>query len=301
MKFIYFLVVVAIIYFLATQIKVTHVDSLPRNKQEEIDKKSKIRSIISENYIREDPLNRPIEHFGANPTFGTNKLVGYTNEYSADQYDSPNYKDNYWDLTRNYVELPNASNLYMLIKSEYQDSQYKFNVANLPVTTRSPNRNTQDVDAKYLKHVKRNIAGWNRLFYKYYPSVFTATGYPNQGPNYLVDKKLLKVRSMKLVLVMETADEFFIKVDASLGYLGKSMHFQLTYYGHIYKNDEFLNGATDVYALQLVDIRPILKSDYELQPNIMDEQDSDPFMSMEEQLRYVNRINKLHWDENEEP
>lgn len=284
MKLIYFIIVILIIYFIATQIQCMHLNSMPIDKQIEINKKHQIKSIVSPTGVIDYSIKRPI-HIGTKtiPIFEDNQFIGHTDKYLSEQFQSTNYKQNYWDLTEDKIELPNASNLFVLIRSEYVDEKYAFNIPNQPVTTRYPNRNTLHADSKYLQHIKKDINSWNELFYKYYQT------YQN----------ILQVKSITPIFVMETLNEFVITVNVSLIYLGKTIHFQLTYYGQIDKNDDFFNGATNKYYLQLVNIKPITKSEYRLQPNPMNNDTDCPFMSMKEQLQYVDRINKLHRDENE--
>lgn len=177
-------------------------------------------------------------------------------------------------LTNGVDSLPNASNLIADIKLKYADNQYRFNLANQPVTTRYPNRTTEKKDEKYLKYVKKNIETWNRVYGK--------------------NEKLLSTKQIKLILVMETEREFLIKVNVQLIYLNKTMHLELTYYGQIEKTDDFLNGGNDIYTLQLIEIRPISKDNF---CKGTDSSDHGPFMSMKEQMAYVDKINKLHQEE----
>jgi hypothetical protein len=111
-----------------------------------------------------------------------NKLIGLNNKYSSEQFQSTDYKSNHLDFSGGDPILPNASNLLFLIKSEYVDDQYKFNISNKPVTTRTSNRNTIEQDNKYLHKIKRNIDGWNELFYKYFQT----------------NNKLLSVKELKI-------------------------------------------------------------------------------------------------------
>jgi hypothetical protein len=296
MKLIYFLIIIVIIYVVATQLKVFHVDTLPDKQRDEINHKSKLKSILMTNHVKDSPSNK---HSPSNRpskgclsdkqptkkhyTMEDNRLIGYTDKYASEQFQSTDYKRNYWDLSGGKIEFPNASNLLFLIQSEYMDNQpnYKFNISNQPGTTRYPSRNSSDLDAKYIKYIKKNVEGWNELFYKYYQT----------------NQKMLFVRDVKPVFIMETTNEFVIKVNVSLLYRQRTIHFQLTYYGQIERTDDFLNGGTDVYTLQLTEVMPIPKSDFEIQVRSMNENDTGPFMTMEEQMQYVDRINQRHRDE----
>jgi len=265
-----------------------HVDTLPQKHKDEFKNRLQVKNMLTSNRIKHLPDN-PSEKKSTMAILEDNKWVGYENKYSSEQFQSTDYKRNFQDLTGGKIQLPNASELLYLITSEYLDDeshhgtgQYRFNLANQPVTTRHPNKNQTPKDKKYMKAISRNIKGWNELFYKYYQM----SGRP------------LTVKCIKLLFVMETENEFIVKVNASLLYLGKSIHFQITYYGQIDRSDDFLNGNTDVYVLQPVEIRPIPKSEFAVEPLPMNENESDgPFMTMNEQLQYVDRINKMHQDE----
>lgn len=267
MKLIIFLVIVIIIYYLATKIKVVHIDNLPPNNKKELVTRKKIKDILTSSYVKDTSREERIENF-------VNNL----------EFDEPT------NLSRNF---PNACNLVDLIRKEFVDSQYKFNIPNLPQTTRYCTKYTKYLDDKYLEQIKQNINDWNEIF------------------NH---KNIILIKGIKPIFVIETEAEFVIKVNISLLYLNKTMHLEAEYYGQIEKSDEFLNGGFDSYILQLVSIRPIKRSEYDTTPTPMDisgetyagsfdskHKQSDinnPFMSMDEQLNYVDRIKKMHRDEN---
>ena len=115
--------------------------------------------------------------------------------------------------------LPDATNLVELIKNEYMDPKYRFNIANLPVTSRQSNTSTLKLDKKYLKHVRDNIESWNKIFNSYCKR----------------NKNIFIVQEIKPIFVMETDHEFIIKVFTKLSYQKKSMHLELTYYGEMDK------------------------------------------------------------------
>lgn len=307
MKLIYFLIILIAIYLIATQIKVTHVNSLPNPQKRELKERFRFRKLL-DNYVKTEPevdfdadvngsSGNDLNDFSPNEskmeseskpnllqpkpraTFQDNRMIGYTDKYSSEQFQSTNYKHNFYDFSGGNIELPNANNLYILIKSEYVDDQYRFNVSGQPVTTRYPSKSLDHLDRKYIKHIRRDIEAWNELFYKYYQT----------------NKQHIQVRGIKPIFVMETLNEFIIKVNVSLLYLGRSMHFQLLYYGQIERTDDFLDGSVDKYILQLVEIKPITKSEFDTQT--MPNESPSPFMSMNEQMEYVDRINQMHKDE----
>ena len=276
MKLAYFIIIVIIIYAVASQIKVVHVESLPAIHKQEVDKRSKIRSMLVNNNIKEEnPSSKKLTE---------DKLEGLLDKYSSEQFQSTDYKRNRQDLTGGLPVLPNSSNLLYLIRSEYVDEQYKFNMANLPVTTRNNSGKPNATDRKYLKFIGRDIDGWNELFYKY----FQSTG------------KYLHTRDIKILFIRETEDEFFLTVNVFMLYLKRTIHFQLTYYGQKLRSDDIINEPDDEYNLQLVDIKPIPKSDFDVTYEPRDvAESSHPFMSMADQMTYVDRIRRMHQNESD--
>jgi hypothetical protein len=260
------------------------MDTMPESSKKELKNRAHIRNMLVENHVKE---SFTLEDNKVHNNKETDRRIGLSDRYSGEQYNSPNYKRNYYDFSDSPVrELPNASGLIELIKSEFVDdqytfNQYKFNTANLPVTTRYPNRNTKLEDNKYLRVIKNDINKWNTLFRKYYDT----------------NKKLIKIIQLKLIFVMETEAEFVVKVWAALLYRGRTLHLEITYYGEKERSDEFLRGEQIVYIPQLVSVKPIPKSDFDVQPLPMTQDEKGPFMSMDSQLQYVDRINKMHRDE----
>lgn len=263
MKLILILVVIVILYFIITQIKVVHINKLPEKQKIELDNKLKLKSILSPNYVKYQP-NDQIEK---NP--------------NKKQYQNQDIHKEHFIQLENHNEIDNkfltAGNLINIIKTEYLDDQYKFNIANLPVTTYHPNRDTKKMDKKYLKHIKNNIKEWNNILREY-------------------TQNKISVRDIIPILIMKTENEFIIKVQVQLIYLNKTLHLQLMYYGQIEKLDDFLNYGSDIYILQLIDISPMSKKEY----NMFKEKEPDnylPFMTMNEQMEYVDKINKMHAEE----
>lgn len=270
MKLILFLLIIVVIYFIASRIKVVHSDLLSTQEKKELDDRNKIRSMLMYNHIRcanSPQQTKPIENFSHSNS----------NEYSID---SPQP-----------IQKIGINEVLNMIKFEFLDKQYFFNMSNRPVATRNSNINTKKEDKKYIKHIKNNINEWNQVL--------------------PLNSDHIKTMVIKPIFIKETDNEFVITVNAKLLYLNKTLHLQLTYYGKIEKTDDFLNGGTDTYILQLVNIKPITKfdfsqlittincsttSDYEF--IAQGDNNTDPFISMAEQMAYVNKINKIH--ENEE-
>lgn len=280
MKLAYFILIVIVIYAIASQIKVVHVDSLPDDHRQELNDRKTVRSMLVNNYIKESKPQMDSKP-KSSIQLEDDRLNGLLDKYSSEQFQSTDYKRNHQDLTGGLPILPNASNLLYLIRSEYVDDQYKFNTPNLPVTTRN-NGMRNPTDGKYLKFIKRDIDGWNELFYKYFQS----------------NKKYLLVREIRILFVRETEDEFFITVNVSMLYRDRTIHFQLTYYGQKLRSDDFLNDPVDEFNLQLVDIKPIPRGDFEVtyEPSDLNGL-SQPYMSMADQMKYVDRIRRMHQTE----
>jgi len=171
-----------------------------------------------------------------------------------------------------FSNLPYPLDLINLIQEEYGNDQYKFNNVNLPVSFKY-----NSDDPTYIRHILRDIQSWNRLFPKYYDT----------------EKKLLTVNVVHLTSVQETEAEFVINATASLTYLSRTMHVKLLYYGEIIRTDNILSKDTNTYILQLISIKPIRKDDFNKKVN-----ESDPFLTMQDQMSYVERINYMHKNEN---
>ena len=209
MKLIIFLIIVVILYFVATQIKVFHVDTLSREQRTELENRSKIRSMLVSNHIKckessdEMPLikNESKKIQFDFPSSCSRSIIPMTDKSfqskmehfvqnlefeNGNSTDKINDKINYsaTGLTSN----KNINTFLKMIKYEYLDTQYKFNIATLPVTSRSPNKNTEILDKKYLRHIKKNIENWNEIF----------------------DHHAIIVKHIKPIFIQETENEFII-------------------------------------------------------------------------------------------
>jgi hypothetical protein len=275
MKLIYFLLILLIFYFIATRIQVIHESTLSPTEQ----------------YVARLQKSHPTDNICSEKSDVPASEI-FNNQVSS--VDSRNYMLNPYDTVVDKdlgLDLPDANGLILLVKNDYQDLQYRFNVPNQPVTFRYPDRNTVHKDSKYLRYIKKEILTWNNIFEKYYDT----------------HKKFIKVLDMKPIVVEETESEFKIKLNVALSYRQKMLYLQLGYYGQIEKSDDFLNGGRDIYILQLYDVRQISKADFEPRLAAMNAGSvragehapwvSKPFMTMEEQMKYVNDINKMHREE----
>lgn len=175
----------------------------------------------------------------------------------------------------NKSKILSTDYLISLVKSNNINYNYQFNLANLPVTTRYP---STLVDKKCIEFIKSDIDGWNQLFSQ------------NSNTKY----RVLSVVEIYPFLMMETENEFIIIVVAKILYFQKMLYFRLKYYGKIELSDDFTNH--DLYHMQLISIFPISKLEYE-RINKISEKNFYPFITMEEQMSYVNKIKKMHENE----
>jgi len=236
-----FVLFLFIIYFIASQIKVYHISSLPDKQQTELKERNKTRSRLLKNHISVDPDKK--EEFKTLPT-----------------------KNN------PFSNLPYPLDLISLIKEEYGTDQYKFNNVNLPVSFKY-----NDDDPIYISHILQDMRSWNRLFPKYYDT----------------NRQLLAVNAIHITSIQQTEAEFIIHATASLTYLSRTMHVKVIYYGEIIRTDNILSNDTDTYILHLIDIKAIRKNDFGTKIY-----EPDPFLTMKDQLSYVERINYMHKNEN---
>ncbi len=263
MKLLYFLIIIFIIYFIAKHIKVIHVNSLPENQRNELNRKAQFRSMI---------LTVPTKDDYAYQLNTTN-----TNHANTTNTNHANTTNEYFDnleITSETDNIIKPKELLFLIKSEYLNSNHKFNMANKPVTIRYPNDNTRNIDNKYIKLIIKNINEWNNL----------------------LSNNSLSVKKINLLLIKETEDEFMIQANVKMFYLNKTLHLQLFFYGNIFKTDDFINFGKNTYNLELMNIKAISKDQFDNMINTYN--DSNIFMSMQSQLQYVKKINDMHKNEN---
>lgn len=136
MKLIYFVIVVLIVYIIASNITVVHLNSLPDEQKTELNNRSKIRSMLVSNHIKEN------EHVDINDK----KLLSLTSEYPND----------------GEVVLPNSNNVIFFIKTNFTEPiQFTENNNSEYITNISPSNLNN-----YTKKINLNISKWNSLFIK---------------------------------------------------------------------------------------------------------------------------------------
>jgi len=139
MKLILFLIIIAVIYFIATRITVVHSTTLSTEEKKELEDRNKVRSLLLTNHIR--------------------SVNDQNNNYQVKNVENFRQMNEYQEYDKYYSDKneaqPNATKLLDKIKDEFLDRQYSFNIPNLPVTTRNSNRSTKSKDKKYIKHIKK--------------------------------------------------------------------------------------------------------------------------------------------------
>ena len=275
MKLILFLIIIIIIYFIATQIKVVHINTLPNEQKIELNDRSRIRNMLTSNYIKTSDKTAPVPRKKSSdithlPCPDTDRLenVDVSSTLLLPCPHTGRLENGSDSLP---LLLPDATMLLQNIKKYHVNNQYKFNIATLPVTARSPSSSTLHLDKKYIKHITKNINSWNKTLN--------------------IPQESINVVKIKPIFITETSNEFIVKANTDILYLKKHIFLQLTYYGYIERSDDPFN-QNDYYTLQLVDLKPITRQEYMSEHNI-----HQPFMSMAEQMEYVSKINKMHDEE----
>lgn len=162
------------------------------------------------------------------------------------------------------------------IKQKYLCLDYLFNLSNNPSTIRYLTSQFSPLDNKYLKYINKNIMQWNNIYNN--------------------DINVLFIDNIQPISVVETDNEFMIKVTAKLLYLDKPFYVKLVYYGLINKMDDFFAKQDCIYHLQLVAIDEISKQSYHKSKEPVTIEST--FVTMEEQMKYVHEINKIHEQSN---
>ena len=298
------------VYLILSQIEVKHVSVFAPdvkknkhlNKMPNVIESDRLKRIMeNESYIHDDLSEHKND-------YGERNILNITPAHYADgkglsqasSLGSRDYLKNYYDLNGEYTgNIPDADSFIILVKNEYIDLFYKFNTANLPVTTRMMGSLLNPKDQMYLKYIKKDIAKWNDIFEMYY-----------QDP-----RKYLEIIEIKPVFIKETEDEFDIKVNAYLRYKGKGLFLELCYFGSVDRSDDFLNGGKDVYIIQLYYVRQISREDYmgtakdfELTldqiynskirgGNGRSVWQGTPFRTLADDMDYVHQVEKMHKNE----
>jgi hypothetical protein len=195
-----------------------------------------------------------------------------SDKYASEEFQSPEYKNDIIDYSGGKITLPTGRELIDLIKTEYLDDDYKFNVSSQPVTTVSGIKTKKA--KKLVKKIGKMIDDWNGLFSKYY-----------QNSN-----KLLHISNISMPFAKETCNEFFSDIYVQIVYLNANLNLHLNVYGSIEKTGDFFTGKIDEYLVQLVMIKPISEAEYK---DKIGDIEIKPFITNAEALEYVDKMNKV--------
>ncbi|QGR53870.1 hypothetical protein [Moumouvirus maliensis] len=154
-----------------------------------------------------------------------------------------------------------------------------FNPANNPIIQISDNIN--DIFKNVSKKLKKDINFWNhkllRSHFKTRIDIIDAIPYQ----------------------INQTNDEFIIEIIIHTKLQYQDTFLKIIYHGSINKDlDFFSNDLSNKYIIQFMELSLLTKEIYQnLSQNI--KLDENPFMTINEQMEYVNKINKLHQEEME--
>lgn len=238
MKLIIFLIIVVIIYFIATQIKVVHITTLPTKERTELENKNKLKEMLKPSYIK---------------------------SFENKENTIPQ-QENFQKQIKNTKEQ-NSDSLLSIIRSNHLDPNYQFNIANSPINLMNLHKDNMHYD-KYKKYITKEINSWKKIY-----------------------KNNFQVFNIEPIYIAETLDEFLVKANANINFYGKSLFVQVVYYGMVERSDDPFNTC-DKYKLQLVGIKKISRSEYSTITKI-----DNPFMTMNEQMEYIAKINQMHAEE----
>lgn len=226
MRFLLFLIIIIVIYFVATQIRIVQLDSSP-------DKKNQKES------------------------------------YQKSQIEKPPSKIPCHNVSKTRIIEGSARDLLRRIKNEYLDTEYHYNLSNQPSVTRYPSNDRYSKDRKYLKYIRDSINSWNEICDK---------------------RKKMFVQKLIPIIITETEDEFVITVRAKMIFCGKFLHLELSFHGIVLRSDDF--DQDDSCEIQLVNIKPISRIIFD--DTNQNPKEYNPFISMDQQLKYVAEMKHIH-------
>jgi len=260
MKIIIIIVILIIVYLIFRQVKVYPKKEVPEN----VTKKGKptIEGFESktENYF----YNSDKE-----PIFRTPRELAKKQLQTEDFFKGSEKKPQKTTFTKS-KKLPDARDVMKVIQEEYMDTQYRFNMTTQPITTIIPTKYNKDVQKKYLERIAQFVKSWNDIFPK------------GENP--------IKLSDINLLFIQETMDEFLLKANIKIMYLGKSLHMKASFYGWLEKTDDPFTEA-DAYKMQMIEILPIPKGDYGEIPEGNSSSWDDTFATYERDRAHAKKIN----------
>nr|AEX62895.1 hypothetical protein mv_R690 [Moumouvirus Monve] len=188
--------------------------------------------------------------------------------YHTKKYIQPNISSNRIKISK-LVEIINKKYMRDII----------FNPANNAIIQTQDNY--YDIFKNVSKKLKRDVDSWNSQLIK---SLF---------------KTKIEIIDMMPCLITQTSDEFIMEILVYAKIQYQNIYLKMVYYGSRNKNIDFFdNNTSNKYIIQFMKILLLTKETYQFfMENI--EINKNPFMTMDEQMEYVNKINELHREEME--
>ena len=152
-----------------------------------------------------------------------------------------------------------------LIKKYHLNRSYKFNIPNLPVqtsTSTSTSTSFQFQTKKYTKKINSDMSQWQKI-----------------------TKCKIHIQKINILMVVYTDVEAIITANAYLFCENKPLCVELKYYFRTEQPDEF--DREEISIIQLIEITPMKRKKINY----------SPFISMKDQMAYVNSVDTKHKNE----
>nr|WBF70856.1 hypothetical protein [Megavirus caiporensis] len=179
--------------------------------------------------------------------------------------------DEYYDKTNNIYNLINEINNKYSINVE-------FNMANSPIIGQI-DKNLSLYISKMITHkLKKDISEWNHEF--------------------CYDKNKIILSETIILNLIATMDEFMVELLGHFFIEKKDYFIKLCYYGKKNTDIDFFSNNNNTYIISMCDIE-MSDDDTYLEAINQNNTKNNVFMTMSEQMEYVNKINNMHREEME--
>ncbi|AZL89441.1 hypothetical protein QKC54_gp0384 [Megavirus baoshan] len=267
MKLLYFLLLI----FLILIIVIIYYDQ--KQKKTKI-KNNKLVNIKSENLSQNISQN-----------LSQNK---YKNKYknkskNVSQNVSQNISQNkFIDLVSDTDEYYNddTNNIYNLINeiNNRYSIEIEFNMANNPVIGQIDKNLSSYFSQIVTRKLKNDINQWNHELFH------------NQNKIILSETVILNLKATTDEFIVELLSHFFIEK--------QDYYVELCYYGKKNSDIDFFSNNNNIYIISMCNIE-MSDNDTYLEAINKNNTESNVFMTMSEQMKYVNKINIMHREEME--
>lgn len=215
------------------------------------------------------------------PIYHEDEVVGSTEHFSS--LKRPDMRESDFDVESEHLTM---REVLLTVKNKLEKPEYKFNIVGLPVTQRM-----STASEKYLVRIRKEIDSWNDLLSD--------------------DDRGIQCLEIKPLVLLETDNEFIIKVAAKVKYYSEVVSIVIAYYGKITKDNDFLiydrKKLNYKYVMQLFELKIISDSMFFEDNSVPFRYDADELPSgilnqynkqkMTCQNDYVKIIDKMHRDE----